>query len=319
MRKDLLIRYTPAILIVLPVLFLIVSMNPAEAPRRKKSTDEQAFQSISAPSIPEKVSFAGEAVPLHNFDVYESLDREMMVNAFFHSQTLRLLKLLPRYFAIIEPILKEQQIPDDFKYLAVADSGLNERALSPAGAAGIWQFMKAAAQENGLEMNNEVDERYHLEKSTLAACRYLRKAYDRYGNWTTVAASYNAGMAGINRQINRQNQPNYFDLLLNEETSRYVFRIIALKLILEAPKEYGFFVEKNETYPSIPFKWVEVKGKVESFADFAAQHGTNYKLLKMFNPWLRDTLLNNKEGKTYQIKIPVGEHRQYVNPSVLNN
>ncbi len=293
------------------VFLLLVSSCYAQENKGNNLSANGQVQTVVAPKIPEKVSFAGEVVPLHNFDVYESLDREMMVNAFFHSQTLRIIKLLPRYFALIEPILKEQGVPDDFKYLAIAESSFNERALSPSGAAGIWQFMKPAALENGLEINTEVDERYHLEKATLAACQYLKKSYARYGNWTNVAASYNVGMSGVDRQVERQNQAHYYDLLLNEETSRYVFRIIALKIILESPEEYGFFVEEQETYPIIPFRWVEVKGKINSFSEFAESNGTNYKILKTMNPWLRDTMLVNKMGKTYQIKIPTGEFRQY--------
>lgn len=294
----------------LTALFFCLITTSCFAQEQRTDTINQ-LQSITAPKIPEQISFAGEPVPLFNFDVYESLDREMMVNVYFHSQTMRLLKLLPRYFAIIEPILKEQQIPDDFKYLAVAESALNERALSPSGAAGIWQFMKTAGIENGLEISTEVDERYHIEKATVAACKYLKKSYERYGNWTTVAAAYNVGMTGVDRQIARQKQPSYYDLLLNEETSRYVFRIIALKTILEAPQNYGFHINPSESYPSIPFKWIEVKGPVTDFSDFALKNGTNYKLLKMMNPWLRDTLLTNKPGKTYLIKIPVGEYRKY--------
>jgi len=291
--------------------FFLLLVSSCYSQENNSPSPDNPVQTVVSPKIPEKVSFAGEEVPLFNFDVYESLDREMMVNVFFHSQTLRILKLAPRYFALIEPILKEQGVPDDFKYLAVAESSLNERALSPSGAAGIWQFMKPAAIENGLEINTEVDERYHIEKATLAACQYLKKSYERYGNWTTVAASFNVGMSGVDRQAERQKQAHYYDLLLNEETSRYVFRIIALKIILESPEKYGFFVKEQETYRIIPFKWVEVKGKIESFSDFAMNNGTNYKILKMMNPWLRDTMLVNKMGKSYQIKIPTGEFRQY--------
>jgi membrane-bound lytic murein transglycosylase D len=212
--------------------------------------------------------------------------------------------LMPRYLSIIEPILKKEGIPDDFKYLALAESGFDQRALSPAGAAGIWQFLKTTAKERGLEVTEEVDERYHVEKATIAACVYFRDAYAAYGSWSMVAASYNAGRAGVNRQITRQKLEDYYDLLFVEETGRYVFRILALKLIMESPDTYGFHLSKKDTYPVFQYKTVEVNSKIDNLADFAIANGTNYKLLKMFNPWLRETFLTNKEAKTYQIKIP---------------
>jgi membrane-bound lytic murein transglycosylase D len=266
------------------------------------------FQQVVPPPVPDSLYFAGEQVPLRHFDVRESFERELMVNVYFHSQTLRFIKLAPRYFAVIEPILKANNIPDDFKYLALAESGFDPRALSPAGAAGIWQFMKETAKENGLEVTVEVDERYHIEKATESACKYLHESFAKYGNWTTVAASYNAGRNGINRQVERQQETHYYNLLLNEETSRYVFRIMALKTILENPARYGFFVD--EYYPSIPCRVVKVNGPVPDFAVFAKANGTNYKLLKMLNPWLRETFLMNKALKQYEIKIPEEEFRK---------
>lgn len=272
-----------------------------ETSGQKKNSD---FQHITPPPVPDQMKFAGEEVPLWNFDVRESLDREIMVNSFFHSQTLRFIKLAPRYFEIIEPILKRDSIPDDFKYLALAESGFDPKALSPAGAAGIWQFMKGTARENGLEVNSNVDERYNIEKATAAACSYLHESYAKYGDWTTVAASYNAGRNGVDRQIERQNETHYYNLLLNEETARYVFRILALKVILEDPGKYGFHVPKKELYPSIPVTTLLVDTPVTDFAAFAKKYETNYKVLKYFNPWLRDTYLNNASGKKYEIKIP---------------
>lgn len=256
------------------------------------------------PPLPDSIRFVGDAVPLDRFDVRENLERELLVNAYFHSQTIRLIKMAPRFFSIIDPILKEEGIPADFKYLAVAESGLNPKAVSPAGAVGIWQLISSAAKENGLEVNSEVDERYHIEKSTRAASRYLRNAFARYQDWALVAASYNAGRAGIDRHMARQKVASYYDLLLAEETERYVYRIMALKLILEDPAKYGFSVSEEELYPLWKTKDVEIKGAVEDFADFAISHGINYKTLKYYNPWLRDIKLTNKDSKTYLVKIP---------------
>lgn len=256
------------------------------------------------PPLPDSIRFVGDAVPLDRFDVRENLERELLVNAYFHSQTIRLIKMAPRFFSIIDPILKEEGIPADFKYLAVAESGLNPKAVSPAGAVGIWQLISSAAKENGLEVNSEVDERYHIEKSTRAASRYLRNAFARYQDWALVAASYNAGRAGIDRHMARQKVASYYDLLLAEETERYVYRIMALKLILEDPAKYGFSVSEEELYPLWKTKDVEIKSPVEDFADFAISHGINYKTLKYYNPWLRDIKLTNKDSKTYLVKIP---------------
>ncbi len=258
-----------------------------------------------SPVMPDSVAFAGEWVPLDRFDVKESLDRELLSNAYFHSQTIRLIKLAPRYFSIIEPILKEKGIPDDFKYLAVAESGLNPRAVSPASAVGFWQFMKGTALQYGLEVNSEVDERYHVEKATYAACDYLQDAYKKYRNWTLVAASYNAGMRGIERQMERQKTDSYYNLLLVEETGRYLFRIVALKLILGNPEQYNFVIQEQEKYPIVKTNNVEITGSIEDFADFANGLGINYKLLKDFNPWLRQAYLKNPSGKKYIIEIPV--------------
>ncbi len=258
-----------------------------------------------SPVMPDSVAFAGEWVPLDRFDVKESLDRELLSNAYFHSQTIRLIKLVPRYFSIIEPILKEKGIPDDFKYLAVAESGLNPRAVSPASAVGFWQFMKGTALQYGLEVNSEVDERYHVEKATYAACDYLQDAYKKYRNWTLVAASYNAGMRGIERQMERQKTDSYYNLLLVEETGRYLFRIVALKLILGNPEQYNFVIQEQEKYPIVKTNNVEITGSIEDFADFANGLGINYKLLKDFNPWLRQAYLKNPSGKKYIIEIPV--------------
>jgi hypothetical protein len=244
-------------------------------------------------------------MPLEQFDVKEALDRELLSNSYFHSQTIRYIKLAPRYFPVIEPILKEMGIPDDFKYLAVAESGFNPKAISPAGAVGFWQFLDVTAKEYGLEVNKEIDERYHVEKSTYAFCSYLRSSYNKFGSWTLAAASYNGGMARVQSQKARQKMSDYYDLLFVEETQRYVFRIAALKLIMENPEQYNFVVRENEKYPFIKTREVEIKGSVKNFADFAIEQGINYKLLKDFNPWLRDDKLTNAAGKKYTVKIPV--------------
>jgi hypothetical protein len=261
-------------------------------------------QYTSPVDIPASIVFAGETIAISNFDVRESLDRELLVNSYFQSQTIMYLKKSRRYFNLIEPILKKNNIPDDFKYLSLAESGFQEKITSPAGAAGLWQLMKKAAIENGLEVSSEVDERYNMEKSTEAACKYLNNAYRQYGNWISVAASYNAGISGIKRQTELQDSKNYFDLLLNDETARYVYRILALKLILENPEKYGFKVTEEEKYPILTCKEIVLTGSVTNFAIYAHNQGINYKILKYFNPWLRQSYLKNPSRKSYLIKIP---------------
>jgi membrane-bound lytic murein transglycosylase D len=272
------------------------------------SEHKNAF-SVYGVQVPEKVVFAGEPVPVDLFDVKESLDKEMLSNTFFHSQTIRLIKEANRYFPVIEPVLRNNLVPDDFKYLAVAESGLSQ-AVSPAKAVGFWQLLKGTAQEYGLEVSAEVDERYHIVKSTEVACEYLVDSYKKYGNWTMAAASYNAGRRGVDRQIQRQYKENYYDLLLNEETARYVYRVVALKLIFEDPLAYGFNIAENELYPEIPVYTVTVDSTVADFSVFAKEHGTNYKILKFLNPWLRDNKLTNAGRKSYEIMIPQQGYRR---------
>lgn len=258
---------------------------------------------VSDVFMPAEFDLAGEAVPLQRLDVQESFKKELIVNTYLHSHTIQILKNAPRIFAVIEPILKANGIPDDFKYLAVIESNLNPLAVSPAGAVGVWQFMKGTAQELGLEVNAEVDERYNIEKSTEAAVKYLQKAYEKFGSWTMAAASYNAGSSMISKQIAIQKETDYYDLLLGEETGRYVFRILALKQIINHPELYNFNV--RTIYPSEKVKKVKVSGEVKSWADFAHEQGISYKILKRFNPWLRKTELRNPHHKTYEISIPV--------------
>ena len=259
---------------------------------------------------PPQLDFAGEEAPLGNFDVLEALDRELLVNTYWQSHTLLLIKRANRYFPIIEKILAENGIPEDFKYLSVAESDLMN-LVSPANAVGFWQFRKGTATDEGMEVNSQVDERYHLIKSTQAACSFLRGSYEIYGNWTMAAASYNMGRTGLNEQIGRQDTQDYYDLLLNDETGRYIYRVAALKLIMSDPDAYGYRYEREDLYPAIPTYDVTVEGPVEDFAEFAARYSINYKILKIFNPWLRDNKLTNSRGKTYYISIPQKGYREF--------
>jgi len=305
------ILYTFSIISIIWLTQTLLSFSFSE-PEKDKIYDKefQGNYSIYAINLPDKLDFAGEAVPLTNFDVYESLDREFLVNTYWQSQTLLFIKRSNKYFSIIETILKEKGIPDDFKYLALAESGLTN-VISPAGATGFWQFLKNTGKEYGLEINSEVDERYHLEKSTKAACKYFNDAYKKYKNWTLVAASYNMGMGGLNKQIKRQAVNNYYDLLLNSETSRYVYRILAIKTILINPEKYGFHFREKDLYQNIPVKNIEIDSSITDFSDFAIKHDINYKILKTFNPWLRQNFLTNKNKKTYSIKIPKKGYRNF--------
>ena len=253
--------------------------------------------------FPVSVDFAGEKTPLQIADVRERFDRELLVNANLHSSTILILKRANRAFPVIEPILKQYGVPDDFKYLAVIESALTN-AVSSAGARGVWQFMPDTAKEKGMEVNEGVDERYHLQKSTEAACKYLVAAKQKFGNWTLAAASYNGGMNGVNTKITEQKVSDYYDLLLTDETSRYVFRILALKEIMKHPELYGFEVAKSEMYENIPTKTLDVDSSITDLAVFAKSQGINYKILKIHNPWLRDKKLSNPTKKKYLIEIP---------------
>ncbi len=257
---------------------------------------------VYAIPIPDSLQLVDEPVPVNQKDVRERIDRELLVNTYWQSNGLLLFKRKNKYFPIIEPILKREGVPDDFKYLAVAESGL-QNVTSPAGAKGFWQIMKKTGQELGLEINDEVDERYNLEKATVAACQYLKKAKQKYGSWTLAAASYNAGMSKISKELERQKVDNYYDLLLTSETSRYVPRIIALKHILEHPKEFGFIFSKDDLYTTYDSYEVKVDSSIEDLALFAIEHNMTYKELKLLNPWLRSDKLTNKQGKIYHIKI----------------
>jgi hypothetical protein len=258
--------------------------------------------------LPYDVTFAGEKMPLDNFDTRESLERELLTSAYRHSSTILIIKRANRYLPVIEKILKENEIPDDFKYLVAAESEYSNM-VSPAGATGFWQIMPETGKEEGMEINNEVDERYNIEKSTQFACDYFKKSYEKYGNWTLAAASYDGGRAAIDEQISIQRQNNYYDLLLSDETARYIFRVVAYKLVITNPENFGFRIEKSDLYPELDYYEVKIDTAVKNFSDFAEQFGTNYKLLKLLNPWLRKPYLPAKQNKVYLIKIPEGGMR----------
>ena len=253
--------------------------------------------------LPDNLKFAGEKMPFDRFYVKEAMEREITLNTYFHSASILLLKKANRWLPIIEPILKKNNIPEDFKYLAMAESGLGQ-VVSPAGATGFWQLMKHTAREYGLEVNSDIDQRYDVELATEAACIYLNKAYEKYGNWTLVAASYNAGMGKITKELERQQQSNYYDMIFGEETGRYVYRIIALKLLLENPKDYGFYLRNEDLYAPFKLNKVSIDTTINDIPAFAKSYNLNYKEFKIYNPWIRQAYLANKTGRTYRIQIP---------------
>ena len=268
------------------------------------STEEEESLKVYALKLPTALDFSGEAVPLNQPDIRERLDRELLVNTYWQSNMMLLLKRANKYFPIIEPILKEEGIPDDFKYLAVIESAL-QNIRSPKGAKGIWQIMPGTAREYGLEVNANVDERYHIEKSTRVASAYLKKAKARFGSWTLAAASYNRGMYATDGLLKKQLVNNYYDLLLNSETSRYVFRILAVKEIMTHPETYGFIFDQEDLYKPIAVRKLGVDTAISNIAQFAKAKSINYKILKVHNPWLIQNHLNNRSRKYYEIKIPV--------------
>lgn len=261
-------------------------------------------QVVKSMDLNRNFDFAGEQVPLDNFDARERLDRELTVNTYWQSSTILSMKSTVRYFPTIERILREEGVPEDLKYLAVAESSLRN-AVSSAGAKGIWQFMRETGKGYGLEVTEEIDERYHLEKATRAAANYLRDYYKRFGSWTLAAAAYNMGGPRLGSEMEKQRAQNYYELNLNEETARYVFRIIAIKEILSRPRDFGFYLEDEDFYPALnKFHTVTVNGAVPNWGDFARENGTNYRMLKIYNPWLISDKLINSAKKTYELKIP---------------
>jgi len=266
--------------------------------------DDSTFtQDIKIPPVPKAVSFADEQVPLHYFDIRESLSREITGLSYFHGTMIYVMQLDNRYSKEIKEILKQEGIPEDFYYLCIAESML-QPLVSPANAAGYWQFLAGTAREYGLIVDNEVDERYHIEKSTRAAAAYFKKAYAEFGTWTMAAASYNTGFSNVRYRISKQSNNSYFDTQFVEETGRYVFRALAFKIILNDRARYGFNLNKEDLYPPLEYYEVEVKGPVENWSDFAAKHETNFKLLKMYNQWIRANNLTNKQNRVYIVKLP---------------
>ncbi|MDB2632881.1 lytic transglycosylase domain-containing protein [Flavobacteriaceae bacterium] len=296
-------KTTRPLLLMLIFILSIIFFNAVNLSDKTLEKNTSSTYNIKALKIPNGLSFAGEKVPTELDDIKERMDRELLVNTYWQSNGLLLIKRAHKYFSLIEPLLKKYGIPDDFKYLAVAESGL-ENNSSPAGAAGFWHFLKSSAKEYGLEVNQNVDERYNLEKSTKVAAEYLKKSKKRFGTWTLAAAAYNAGNARIARNLKKQQVTNYYDLLLNSETSRYVFRIVALKEVLSNPRKYGFEFEEDDLYNLPDIKTVKVDTVITNIASFAKKFKTNYKELKLNNAWLRENKLNNKSRKLYKIKIP---------------
>lgn len=290
-------------LIIAAARLLIFSVSEKKDDENYRGYFRENYKIFSI-SVPENLTFAGEAVPLHDFDFHERIDRELTVNTYWQSNTTFFHKRAHRWFPVIEPILKKNGIPDDFKYLTLVESGLTN-IVSPAGATGFWQLMEDPAKQYGLQVDKEVDERYNVEKSTEAACKYLHEAYSVFGSWTMAAASYNMGINGAQRQLEKQKAATYYDLLLGEETARYVFRILAVKCIMEHPQDYGFYLRKKDLYPPFKTQEVTLDTAVTDFTDYAIKNKVNYKILKMFNPWLRQSFLTNKERKKYAIKLPV--------------
>ncbi|HEX2922373.1 MAG TPA: lytic transglycosylase domain-containing protein [Bacteroidales bacterium] len=297
---------TVFVLISSSILILMIAFGFKREPNsgdRELLRQDSLIYSVSSFRFPEVVTFAGENLPLENFDTHESLEREILTSAYRHSSTILIIKKANRFNPIIEKILAKNGIPDDFKYLVAAESEYNN-VISPAGATGFWQIMSQTGKEQGMEINNVVDERYDIEKATQFACDFFKKSYERYGSWTMAAASYNSGRAGIDEQIKIQNQKNYYDLLLNEETARYIFRVVAYKLIIANPQAYGFNIGNEDLYPEMKYYEVKIDTAINDFSAFAGKYNTNYKILKYLNPWLRKPYLTPKLNKEYTIKIP---------------
>ncbi len=298
-RVHLIIVY---ILLIVTSVFLVSFYTTNNTESMSQESYPQNYK-IVMPPFPETMEIFGEKVPLEESDIRERLEREIIVNTYWHSYTLLMLKRAERWFPVIEPILERNNIPEDFKYISVIESNL-DNVVSPAGATGFWQFLRGTAPRYGLEVRSEVDERYHVEKATEAACKYLQEAYDKFGTWATAAASYNMGIDGVAKQIERQATDNYYNFILNEETSRYLFRAIAMKLVLNNPESYGFSTAEFETYKPYETFEVEVNSSVTDLAAWAKDKEINYKWLKILNPWLRDNTLKVPNGKTYKIKLP---------------
>lgn len=302
------IKILGLIAVIMISSLLIFAANKSDSKKRNylKDGDKNTSETyqIKALKIPENLDFAGERVPTEKEDIMERLDRELLVNTYWQSNTLLMFKRAHKYFPLIEPILKKNGLPDDFKYLALIESGL-QNVTSPAGAKGFWQILDETAKENGLEVNSNVDERYHIEKATQAACNYLKDAKENFATWTLAAAAYNAGNRGVSSKMETQLVDSYYDLLLGDETERYILRIVAVKEILSNPDKYGFIFEEEDLYKLVPTRIIEVNTPIADIAQYSKDLGINYKIMKLHNPWLRENTLENKSGKVYQLKIPV--------------
>lgn len=312
MKKNILIAVLATLL--LSTLFWVWYYHPDKQQVTSGPSGSQSFANAEVAvnkvvniALPEKIQFAGSDIPLELFYARENLERELIVNTYWHSSTLMLLKRANRWFPEIEPILAEHNIPDDFKFLCMIESNLTN-ARSPAGAVGFWQFLDGTAKEYGLEVNNDVDERYNLRLATKAACRYLRKSYEKFNDWALVAASYNAGQKRISNFIEDQEVNSYFDMQMAEETERYLYRILSMKLIFAEPEKYGFYPDVESLYPPLKYSVVKVDFDIRNLTDFAAGYGITYKLLKYFNPWLRSNRLIVRQGTEYDIRIPEGQY-----------
>lgn len=298
--------------IIIPTILLLGIMACVASPNYISDEQKEGLKPavVYYAPIPDNLEFAGEKVPTHYPDVKEALQREMSVTMYMHSSSIKAFRAMSRYFPVIEPILKKHGIPDDFKYLAMAESGLNPEAISSAKASGLWQFMTAAAKQYGVETGSNVDLRYNVEIATEAACKYLKDAYKRFGNWTLVAASYNLGVAGVSSRVKTQGVDSYYDLFIPQETMRYVYRILSMKIIGENLDKYGFMLsDKDCLKPFENYTEITVNQQNIKWSELAAKYGTNYKILRLLNPWIRSYEYSNSSGISYKVKVPNADFR----------
>ena len=310
------LRYILTIITCISVGLTIPMLIGSSSIKVEQQSINQSISTTTPPTIPDKLTFDNVSIDLRRYDRRERIDRELMAFMFMHSSTLQLIKKANRYFPIVEPILKENGIPDDFKYLMAIESNLNVTARSPAGAAGLWQIMPQTARELGLEVNDQIDERYNVEKSTRAACKYLKKAYAKFGDWMLVSASYNAGQARISSLLEKQQVEEAMDLFMVEETSRYMFRILAVKEIFNSPRKFGFQLKSEQLYPVIPYHTETVTTTINDLSSYAKSKGITYAQLRDANQWMRGQTLPNKSGRRYIINIPTQEG-MYYNPNKI--
>jgi len=288
---------------IIIIIFFSFFCSFSQETKTDKINYNSEYYKVKPPNIPKELFFCNERVPIKNQDILERFDKEILVNTYYHSKAMLILKRANKYFPTIEKYLEKHGVPEDFKYLAITESAL-ENVTSPAGAKGFWQFMPKTGSSYGLEINELIDERYNLEKSTEAACKYLKKLYNEFGNWTLAAAAYNMGPNALKKQISKQKVKNYYDLKLNNETSRYILRIVAYKLIDKNPKNYGFNLDKKDLYPQLKTYIIEVNKTIENLSDYAISLGLNYKIIKYLNPWILKNKIEIKD-KSYSIKLPL--------------